>query len=600
MGTSKTAPSSATVANQTPALIRGRSLVALFFALIAILTVLAPSVPAHADASDDVVRKVDVNVELDKEGIAHITETYTWDFGDRNGLGFYRTLTQYMGWPQDPTFMRKYEYSNFAVSSPSGAPAEVWVEGEDGDELRVSVGAPDGSDDTRSGVQTYVLSYDMAGALNQIRGQESTGNQDEFYWNAFNDWDVLMEDITVNVHGPSSVVDVSCYAGPNGSSEPCDDYASSESTATFHADALPAGDVLSIMAAYEADSFTNASPILIEVPEYDYDEYQEESSQNIWPWVLGIAVAIIAGIAGLVAFINRKSRDYHYVGLGPTELPRPGNESYYAVEILKSEPPVTVQQSPPVGLRPAEAALLLDKNAKSTTVSATILDLAVRGYLIIAEVDSKGRKKPNDWLIMRAPNPPGIDGLKPFEAKLLSELLGARESVLVSDLKGSFYDQIDSYRKDLLEAAYSNEWLLKKLGRPRLPKGRALYEQSRGFREYLRTVDASGLRWDRDHDVFSAYLPWAVAFGLTNRWNEMFEQRAAQITSEEVIPIWYLTSNRSSPTSFKDVSYAMHRFSSTAATSLATTPASSGGSGSFSSGGGFAGGGGGGGGGGGR
>lgn len=572
-------------------------LITLFLGLIGLIAALVPSIPAHADASDDIVRKVEVDVELTEEGLAHITETYTWDFGNREGLGFYRTLIQYMRWSGDSTLMRKYEYSDFKVSSPSGAPAEAWVEGEDGDELLVSVGAPDGSENTRSGVQTYVLSYDMAGALNQIRDQNGTEDQDEFYWNAFNDWDVLMEDITITVHGPSSVVDVSCYAGPYGSSDPCDDYASSGPTATFHADALPAGDAFSIMAAYEPNSFTNAAPILVEVPEHEYLE--EESSDTIWPWILGIGIALIGAVAGFVAFFNHKSRDFHYVGLAPSELPRPGSESYYAVEPLKTAPSITVQQLPPVGLAPAEAAMLIDKDAKTTSISATILDLAIRGYLIIAEVDSKGRRKPNDWIIARAPNPPSITGLKPFEAHLLGNLLGARESVLISDIGGSFYEESAQYKADLLDAAFEGEWMIKKLGRPRTPTGRALYEQSRGFREYLRTVDPSGLRWDQDYDVFSKYLPWAMVFGLTNRWNKMFEQRAEQL-GYEVIPTWYLVSDRSSPASFKDVSYAMHRFSTSAAASLTTTPASEGGSGSFSSGGGFAGGGGGGGGGGGR
>lgn len=583
---------------QTPAP-TSRRLVGLFLVLIGMLTILTAAVPAHADARDDVIRKVDIDVELSEDGVAHITETYTWDFGDRNGLGFYRTLVQHMGWPDDSTLIRKYEYSNFAVSSPSRAPAEVWVEDEEGDELLVSVGAPDGSNDTRSGVQTYILSYDMAGALNQIRDKQGTEDQDEFYWNAFNDWDVRMEDVTVTVQGPSGVVDVACYAGTYGSSTPCDDYSSSGPTATFHAKALPAGSALSIMAAYEANSFTNASPILIAAPEYDQEFAEEGSSVIVWPWVLGTAVAIVAGIAGLIALFIHRSRDFHYVGLAPSELPRPGNESYYAVELLKDVPPITVQHLPPAGLAPAEAALILDKDAKTSTLSATILDLAIRGYLIIAEVDSKKRWKPNDWLIARTPNPPSITGLKPFEANLLGHLLGARESVLISEISGSFYEQTAQYRQDLLNTGFSNDWLIKKLGRPRTPRGRALFEQSRGFREYLRTVDPSSLRWDQDYDVFSNYLPWAMAFGLTQRWSEMFDRRSAEL-GYEVIPTWYLVGGGATPASFTDVSRAMNRFSAQASTSLATTPASSGGSGSFSSGGGFAGGGGGGGGGGGR
>lgn len=158
-------------------------LIAVLVAWLAIL----PASAAHADGdpSKDVIRKLAITYELDERGNLHVTETFDWDFGDRNGLGFYRTLVQRMGYEPDRSKERVFEYTNFEVHSPSGAPAQVWIDNDQGTELRLSIGAPDGSSDTRTGVQTYVLSYDVRGAINPVRNQPGVSDQDELYYNVF-------------------------------------------------------------------------------------------------------------------------------------------------------------------------------------------------------------------------------------------------------------------------------------------------------------------------------------------------------------------------------------------------------------------------------
>ncbi len=637
---------------------------ALFVALT--LTLLGP-LPAHAagDPKDDIVRKVDIAIVLDAEGVAHVTEKYTWDFGTRDGLGFYRTLVAYMGWEKDPNLMRAYQYSNFDVSSPSGAPAEVWVDSEDGSVIKLAVGAPDGSSDTRTGVQKYDLTYDIEGSLNAVRDQSGVDDQDEFYWNILTDWDVLIEAATVTITGPEDVVDFACYQGPLGSTDPCSSYSAKGATATLKALDLPAGDGFTVMAAYPAGTFTNTEPILVENTSNEWEVLEDAATSwtsRFWPWLAAAWTFLLGG----VTFLRwRKGRDLHYVGLPPNLLPQAGTEAQHPVAPLRHSPPVIVQFNPPTGVTPAEGAVLIEESANPNHITATIVDLAVRGYLTIQEAGKTLFGKPNDWVLMRSPNPPKVSGLNRYEATLLSDLFSGREWVVVSELRGKFEPKVTKYTKGLTESSDANGWYTRaglvsgggsggkslirvfiylgiafmvlfggtipsflfgggsspmspmmlgsvalvslilvlagtaKVAHARSAKGRALYEQSRGFRQYISTAEAHQLRWEQGEDIFSKYLPWAMVFGVADRWAKMFEQLAAEGIYTST-PTWYVSSDPFRPSSLSSIGHSMSSFASSASQTLTYTPGSSGGSGSFGGGGGFSGGGGGGGGGGGR
>lgn len=60
--------------------------------------------------------------------------------------------------------------------------------------------------------------------------------------------------------------------------------------------------------------------------------------------------------------------------------------------------------------------------------------------------------------------------------------------------------------------------------RRRTAKGRALTDQVEGFRTYLRTAEASQLRFQEGEDIYTGYLPWAVLFGCAERWVRVCQQ----------------------------------------------------------------------------
>jgi uncharacterized membrane protein len=123
----------------------------------------------------------------------------------------------------------------------------------------------------------------------------------------------------------------------------------------------------------------------------------------------------------------------------------------------------------------------------------------------------------------------------------------------------------------------------------RTAKGTAIARRVGGFRTVIETAETHMSRWAEEQNVFTRYLPYAIVFGVTEKWAKAFEG-LAQMPPDTT---WYLSTR---PFIYADFGRALDDFSVTTGGTIASTPASSGSSGF--SGGGFSGGGGGGGGGG--
>ena len=104
---------------------------------------------------------------------------------------------------------------------------------------------------------------------------------------------------------------------------------------------------------------------------------------------------------------------------------------------------MAVAFTPPPGARPGELGVLTDATANDVDITASIIDLAVRGHLRIEE---QGKK---DWTFVQLR---GRDELNPYEAHLLSALFAQGSSVTTDDLKRkSFADVLNGTRTRLYE-----------------------------------------------------------------------------------------------------------------------------------------------------
>jgi uncharacterized membrane protein len=130
----------------------------------------------------------------------------------------------------------------------------------------------------------------------------------------------------------------------------------------------------------------------------------------------------------------------------------------------------------------------------------------------------------------------------------------------------------------------------------RTGKGSAALERVQGFRLYVATAETDQIAFQEREQIFSRYLPYAMVFGLVDRWAGVFRDLAAPGSSGLY---WYSGAPNWSMIYFAQ---SIGAFTTTTTGTIASTmPTSSSGSGVFGNsgfGGGFSGGGGGGGGGG--
>ncbi len=109
--------------------------------------------------------------------------------------------------------------------------------------------------------------------------------------------------------------------------------------------------------------------------------------------------------------------------------------------------PVAVQYEPPDALTPAEAGTLIDESADMRDITATVVDLAVRGYLRIEEREEKlllglidqARTTSSTGSSHR----PGRRPLETHESRVLDGIFeSGSATVKLSDLENEFYQHL--------------------------------------------------------------------------------------------------------------------------------------------------------------
>ena len=622
----------------------GRAATAVVGLVLALAGLVALGAPAAADDGDLLtfgrqITRYDVTVDLERDGTAQVAIDMDFSFGNNPGHGPYIWLPTRVGYDGEQD--RLYKISRITASSSTGAPDDVHI---DHSSSAVTVRVGDEDRGNVDGVQQYTISYQLEGMVNGAAGD---GTFDEFYWNAIGArWEIPISDVSVTVNGPGEVADATCFAGPRGSNESCSSQGVSGLTATFEEDVLPVGRQLSVVVGWHAGTFRDVEPILARTPQ------PGDPVDPISPAGLAAGLILLFGMGTAITRARTRGRDEAYLGLTPGASPARGN--FAQVGVRDRRLPVAVQFAPPADVRPGAIGTLIDEVADPHDVTATLVDLAVRGYLRIEEVPRKNPNKPaKDWRLVRLTD---LDvSLAPFEQTLLMGIFEGRDEVKLSDLKTTFSTTMAQVKKDLYVEVTGRGWfrtdpsavrtrwyglgwalvfasvfagfvfgaaaefrgalllpiavllvgitvvLCAKHAPARTAEGTAVLAQTLGFKQYIATAEANQLRFEEGEDLFSRYLPYAIAFGETKRWAKVFEDLATQGRAS-ADPSWYVGHGAfhgalwASGSSFSD---SLSTFTSTATTSIsAPTPGSSGGSG-FSGGGGSSGGGGGGGGGGG-
>jgi uncharacterized membrane protein YgcG len=578
--------------------------------------------PAGAQYGEQIKSYV-VDITVQQNGSLSIVETIDYDFGSNQHHGIDRDIP--VRFHYDNRNDRVYPLHVTSVTASPGTPSQYKTSSVSDGETRIRIGDPN---QTIDGEHTYTIKYTVDRALNGF------SDHDELYWNATgNSWPVPIQHATAHVHTPAAITKVACFAGPLHSSLNCDNATSTGSDATFTQEQLDSDAGVTVVVAMPHGVVPAPKPLLEERWSFDRAFSRTPTTLGVAGGLIGLCVAFILWL------LWRVGRDRQTVGGGVEAAFTKGDGPEERTPLLHhTETPVEFE--PPEGIRPGEIGTLVDETVNPLDVTATIVDLAVRGYLTIEEVEQHHWFGKPDWKLSILKS---ADGLQDFERELLQGIAAVGNPVLLSQLNRQFASRYATVQSLLYADAVKTGWFARSpsktrshwnalgllvvvagaaitfalakwthlglIGIPivvaglmfmtvahRMPhrtaKGTGMLRRVEGFKRFIESpTESDHAKFDERKNLFSEYLPYAIVFGCTEKWAKAFASLGEQATDTTG---WYV-SNR--PFEYVAFSHAMNSFTTTTSgTVAAATPSSSGGSGF--GGGGFSGGGGGGGGGG--
>jgi uncharacterized membrane protein YgcG len=596
-----------------------RRLASAALCLVALVLVAAP---AGAQGFGERITAYDVDIRIESSGDLLITEVIDYDFATNSRHGIFRDIPVRLDY--DSRYERVYPLKVISVEGSPGTPDQYKRESIT-NKARLKIGDPD---KTITGAHRYTITYRIEGALNGFEGH------DELYWNAIGtEWPVPIERATVRVTTPADIIEVACFGGEGGSRLACDQAERAGRTAGFSDRRLAAGDGVTVVVAFTKGAVPAPAPVLDE-------RWSLTRAFSVTPATAGGSLLLLVLAAlGVARLAWRTGRDRVYAGspvdvayatAGQEEAVRPSLGPFGG-----SETPV--EFVPPENFRPGQLGTLVDETANTLDVTATIVDLAVRGYLRIDEIPKKGWFGKPDWTLTQLKD--SDDALLRYEQLLLDGIFRDGSAVTLSSLRTTFVSRLQKVRDALYDDAVAQGWFASRpdkvrtkwyviggstvvvslgllvllmavthaaliavplligsvlllLSAKRMPrrtaKGTGVLRWVAGFRRFIEESEKDRARFAEQQHLFSEYLPYAIVFGATEKWARAF----AGLDDELTQPGWYGGSSSFTPVGF---AHSVDGFTVTSAGTIASTPAGSGSSG-FS--GGSSGGGGGGGGGG--
>jgi uncharacterized membrane protein YgcG len=567
--------------------------ISLTTALAALLLLVAA--PATAQRSL-VIERFESAIVVSADGAIRIEETIVPRFtGSWNGI--YRSIPVQYRTPQGLNYTLRLDIES--VTDGQGRPLE-YENSRERHYRKLKIWVPGAADARR----TVVLTYRVSNALRFF------DEHDELYWNVTGDeWDVPIESATAVVRLPAGVTGVraTAFRGAHGSTEQSDVRIEPEGVHVSTSRPLGFREGLTVVAGW--------NPGIVHRPT------AAERTAGVVSSNIPLAIPPLVLLA-MYRLWRARGRD---------------------PELL----PIATQYEPPDDMTPAELGTLIDGTPDMRDITATIVDLAVRGFVHITETEEEQlfglisrqdysfelRKPANEW-----------SSLTSHERDLLASMFGARDAVTLSSLRNKFYTHLPKLKSDLyamlvnrgfytarpdhvrawyisggigagLIIGFASAFVMERLGMQpasgviagvlsgavivgfgvfmpaRTMRGTRELEKVRGFEEFLGRVEADRLeRVVKTPEMFERFLPYAMALGVEETWAKKFEGIA------NTPPQWY--SGHYGAHGFRPGAFtnSLGAMSTKAATAMASAPRSSGGSGfrGGSSGGGFGGGGGGG------
>jgi uncharacterized membrane protein YgcG len=445
----------------------------------------------------------------------------------------------------------------------------------------------------QNAVKTVIITYRVRRALIDVDGHE------ELYWNVTgSEWDVPIRQVEAVVSSPPGIaldrVASAAYTGAPGAAGSDFTEERADTFITFRTTRpLRPREGLTIAVGWPPGAIRGPG-VLRSVGWFLCDN---------WPLVLPLLA-----LGGVLLVWRLYGRD---PGRAPTVKP---------------------EYEPPAGLMPAAGGVLVSERAVPRDVVATLVDLAVRGFIRIEEVSPAVSE--TDYVLHRLKPLTGGPELRPFEHALLVRLFGSDGSAgerRLSEVRRDYDNVFPPLRNELYRTMVQDGlfptspesvralWLVAGLVimgialfiltggldrfvgspvvlgvglgmaglviavlSPLMPRktlrGAQVVARVKGFREFLERTGKDELR-RLPPDTMHRWLAWAIALGVSERWVHAFDD----LTVSQ--PTWYTGRGAFDVGSFDR---SLSRFASSMEEAIVTSRR--GGDGSWSGGGGVSGG----------
>ena len=361
-------------------------------------------------------------------------EQITYDFGDTAHHGIFRNLV--VSESYDAHHDRHYRITNVSVQADGGStPVQTDALGQ---LSRRSHRRPEGHNLGRA---HYTITYDIAGAARTFADHQ------ELFWDAIgNQWPVAIDQATVTLTAPGEITRVACYTGPQGSSLSCDQAATHGPSAIFTQNDIGPYEGLTIVVGMPPGTIVpDPQPILVR-----RRTLADAFALRPNTLVPAIAVALLS-IGAVLGLAWRTGRDRRYAGSAVDAAF--GNDTGAEERVaLGREDAGPVEFVPPNGILPGQVGTLVDEHANLVDVTATIVDLAVRGWLTITDLGAD-----NDYELT-ATKVAGKGTLLPYETELMNALFGAGPDVKLSDLKYKFRAELAVIQNAMYDDVVTQGW----------------------------------------------------------------------------------------------------------------------------------------------
>ena len=391
-----------------------------------VLTAALAGVAAPRAFAAELVSKYAVEGSLAADGTLSVQATITFD-GTAPA-----SLVQRFATTREVLGDREYVYRLSDVKvTVGGQPVQASVSDEGGYTV---VTMP-----TQGATGPVVLSYVAHGAATSEPTGETT-----VAWRLLQGLSLPVKDFTATVQVPTMIQSVQCEAGPPVSPGVCTFWGGGTHDypdPTFNDGPRGAGEIVEVIMRFPAGTVTPNEQIR------ELWTLGRAFSTDPLPLSIALALLVLGGL-GFWALHRRIGRDavgaveptlvaeFHPVGDGEAEF--------------------RVRD----GIRPGQVGTLADERVDPVDVTATLLDLAVRGHLLIEELPKSSKYAEGEWTFTRRS---GGDELRPYEKTLLDAVAPVDgQPVAVAELPAAVGTVIHTVQDQLYDDVVALGWFARR------------------------------------------------------------------------------------------------------------------------------------------